>query len=63
MSYDPIGDDDHTDADERKAVVAALRLWANREHHGNGHTAAAGGELRRAADRIEKGEHYKGAPT
>lgn len=59
--YDPIGDDAHTDRDERTAVVAWLRREAARPAYS--YDSIGRGALRDAADAIEQGRHHTDPET
>ena len=56
MNYDPIGDDDHTDQQERDRVVAWLRALASRPAYS--YETIGREALREAANKIEHGNHY-----
>ncbi len=58
---DPIGDDDHTDRDERAATVRWLRRMAARPAYS--YDSIGRSALRDAADAIEQGLHYTGPET
>ena len=60
--YDPLGDDDNTDAVERRAIVAWLRRWADTHPFGVGYGSIGDSALRQAADKIEAAEHHQEHP-